>query len=122
MTKRQKVSYAQKQLPFAGESRVVVAPLRREWRAVTLAAAVGMVCSVLYGYAVVNSIAQVSYRESALKEVRTLTTARGTLEQAYLVKTSGITEAYARTLGYSDAQEKIFVSRPGTLSYAPDAR
>ncbi len=122
MTKRQKISYAQKQLPFAVQSRALAEPFRREWRAVSLAAGLALALSVLYGYAVVSSIAHVSYRESALKEVRALTTERGSLEQAYLAKTSGITEKYARGLGYGDTKERIFVARPDTLSYAPDAR
>lgn len=122
MTKKNKISYAQKPLPFAGQSRALAEPLKREWRAVSIATALVLVLSVLYGYAVVSSIAHVSYREAARKEVRALTTERGSLEQAYLVKTSGITETYARTLGYRDPQERIFVARPETLSYAPDAR
>lgn len=122
MTKKNKISYAQKPLPFAGQSRVLAEPLKREWRAVSIATALVLVLSVLYGYAVVSSIAHVSYRETARKEVRALTTERGSLEQAYLVKTSGITETYARTLGYRDPQERIFVARPETLSYASDAR
>jgi hypothetical protein len=122
MPKRQKVSYAQKSLPFVGQGRTVAPPMRREWRAVALAGASVLVLAVLYGYAVVSSIAHVSYRESALEEARLLTSERSTLEGAYLAKTSGITEQYARSVGYRDASDKVFISEQRTLSYAPDAR
>jgi hypothetical protein len=123
MPKRNRISYAQKPLPFAGESRrMLVEPLRREWTAVTVAGALVLTVSVLYGYAVVSSIAQVSLRESALKETRVLTAERALLEGEFLSKTSGITEEYARSLGYRDAHERVFVTMPRTLSYAENAR
>jgi hypothetical protein len=123
MTKGNRVSYAQKQLPFAGESRRAIAePFKREWLAVTIAGAAVLTVSILYGYAVVNSIAQVSLRESALKETRALVATRASLEGEFLAKTSGITEEYARSLGYRDSHERVFVTLPRTLSYAENAR
>ena len=123
MPKRTKVSYAQKALPFSGQqSRVLQEPLRTEWRAVALAGACVLGLSLLYGYAVVTSIAHVSLKESALTEIRTRTAQRATLESAYLAKTSGITEQYARSLGYKDVQHRVFIAEPRALSYAQDAR
>ena len=123
MPKRNRVSYAQKALPFANsERRVIAEPLRREWFAVSVAGACVLAFSLLYGYVVVNSIAQVSLRESALKEVRLLTAERASLEGTYLAKSSGITEEYARRLGYSDSKNRVFVALPRALSYAENAR
>lgn len=123
MPKRNRISYAQKSLPFAGETRRTIAePLRREWTVVTVAGVLVVFVSILYGYAVVNSIAQVSLRESALKEVRTLTAERASLEGQFLAKTSGITEEYARTLGYRDPKDRVFIAVPQALSYAENAR
>lgn len=123
MPTRNRVSYAQKALPFTNSARRAIAvPLRREWFAVTVAGAIVLVVSLFYGYAVVNSIAHVSLRESALKEVRLLTAERASLEGTYLAKSSGITEEYARMLGYADTRQRVFVALPRALSYAENAR
>jgi hypothetical protein len=76
----------------------------------------------MYGYCVVNSIAQVSLRESALKESRALAAERATLEGTYLNESRGITLAYARAEGYQDSTNKVFVIRQAALSYGVDAR
>lgn len=120
---RRHISYAQKGLPFAGQgARAIADPLKREWFAVYLMTAFVLVSSIAYGYGVVQSIAQVSIREAALKEVRLLTAERASLESALLAQTSGITEEYARTLGFRDTTNRVFVSLPRTLSYADNAR
>lgn len=123
MPKRNRVSYAQRALPFSGTAeRIVADPLKREWLTVYAVGGLVLLSSILYGYAVVNSIAQVSLRESALKEVRLLTATRASLEGQLLAQTSGITEEYARSLGFRDTHERVFVSLPRALSYAADAR
>ncbi len=120
MTKKHKISYAQKELPFAADTRAIRNPFTREWHALTVAALILIALVLVYGYSLVNSIAQVSLREAALKESRALAAERATLEGAYLAKTNGITEEYARALGYQDVDERIFLSK--ALSYASDAR
>lgn len=123
MPKRNTISYAQAQLAFSGtDRRAVRQPFEREWRVVYVAGACLLAVSLVYGYAVVSSIAEVSLRESARKEVRTLTALRGTLESEYLAKTNGITETYARTLGYRDPVSRVFYERPTALSYETHAR
>lgn len=122
MPKRTKVSYAQRQLPFSGSAeRALKEPFKIEWRVIAVSVALLVVLVVAYGYALVNSIAQVSLRESVLKETRALAAERATLEGTYLSKTGGITEKYARTLGYQDVGERVFISK-AALTYAPDAR
>jgi len=120
MTKKNKISYAQKELPFNGEARALKHPLTCEWQALTAATLILIALVLVYGYSLVNSIAQVSLRETALKESRALAAERATLEGTFLAKTNGITEEYARSLGYQDVGERIFLSK--ALSYASDAR
>ena len=123
MTKRTKVSYAQAPLPFTGsQTRLIQDSLKREWRMLTTVGVVAACLLVAYGYCVVNSIAQVSLRESALKESRSLAAERATLEGTYLNESRGITLAYARAQGYKDATDKVFVTRTNALSYGVDAR
>jgi hypothetical protein len=123
MTKRNKISYAQQALPFDGTgARALQAPLKYEWRAVGIAGASVLLIAIAYGYCVVTSIAHVSLREAARAESRTLAAERATLEGTYFEKTRGITLEYARSLGYTSASEKVFVTRSNTLSYAADAR
>jgi hypothetical protein len=123
MTKRSKVSYAQAPLPFAGsQTRLIQDPLKREWQALSAVGAIAALLLITYGYCVVNSIAQVSMRESALKESRVLAAERATLEGSYLNESRGITLAYARAEGYQDATNKVFVTRTSALSYVGDAR
>ena len=121
MPKRTKISYAQKELPFNGATRAIREPFTLEWRVVGALVALLLVLVLLYGYALVSSIAHVSLRESALKESRALAAERASLESQYLAKTGGITEKYARTLGYTDVGERVFLDR-AALSYAPNAR
>ena len=120
---KRRISYAQKQLPFAGAgTRPLAEPLKREWTAVGIAGAALLTVSMVYGYCVVNSIALVSLRESARSELKLLAAERAQLEGTFLEKTRGITLEYARSIGYTDAHERIFVTRPSVLSYARDAR
>ena len=122
MPKRKLISYEQRELPFNGASgRVIREPFGLEWKVLSIVGGVLLLLGLVYGYALVNSIAQVSLRESALKEVRALSAQKATLEGAYLAKTGGITEKYARTLGYQDVGERVFIQKT-TLSYASDAR
>lgn len=119
---RKRISYAQKQLPFSGTgTRLVAEPLKREWRAVTIAGAAFLIVALAYGYTVVNSIAQVTLRESAYQASRTLAAERAGLEGQYLEKTRGITEVYARRIGFETPRERVFVTRFPALSYS-DAR
>lgn len=123
MAKRRRISYAQKQLPFDGTgNRLIQEPLKREWQLVTAAGVALIVAALFYGYTVVNSIAQVSLRESALKESRTLAAEIATQEGVYFEKTRGITLQYARQSGYQEPDDRVFVTRQWALSYAPDAR
>ena len=119
---KHRISYAQKQLPFSGAARPLIEPLRRERMIVLLSLGALFVTALVYGYCVVGSIAQVSLRESARTELKALTAERAELEGTFLEKTRGITLEYARTLGYQEAKEKVFVTRPSVLSYARDAR
>lgn len=118
MPKRKQISYAQAQLPFRGAAtRLVQDPLKREWQALTSAGVLAVLLMAVYGYCVVNSIAQVSLRETAFKESRTLAAERATLEGRLLDTERGITVAYARTLGFQEGHEKVFVTRQTALSY-----
>ncbi len=121
MPKRTKISYAQKELPFNGTTRVLRNPFTLEWRVIGALVAVLSVLVLIYGYALVSSIAHVSLRESALKESRAIAAERASLESQYLAKTGGITEKYARTLGFTDVGERVFVEK-AALSYASNAR
>lgn len=123
MPKRNKISYAQAALPFAGSTtRRIQEPLRLEWRLVAVAGAVVLATALMYGYVVVASIAEVSLREAARTESKTLAAERASLEGTYFQKTRGITLEYARGLGYTDSTNKVFVTRATALSYAGDAR
>lgn len=123
MRKRTIVSYAQKQLPFNGSgTRAIAAPHKREWRILSGLAAFGVLLTVLYGYFVAASVAEVAFREDAVKDSRALSATLGTLESTYLEKTRGITEGYARSLGYVTSDARVFVPRSSAVSYVPDAQ
>ncbi len=123
MPKRFKISYAQRALPFDGtRSRTLREPLKREWQALSISGFLLLSVMLFYGYSVVNSIAQVAARESALKEVRVLAAERAVLEEQYLAKARGITEVYATRRGFSEPTERVFVTRAAPLTYASDAR
>lgn len=120
MHKKNRISYAQAQLPFQGTgTRTVAVPFARERKTLTYLAGVGAVLAVLYGAFVGASVAHVAGREAAVKEARVLSAAVAELEGTYLAETRGITEEYARSLGYVPALNRVFVTR--TVSYAGDA-
>ncbi|MBU6310431.1 hypothetical protein KGO06_00655 [Patescibacteria group bacterium] len=122
MPSRTKVSFAQKQLPFTAVARPIADPLKRERIAVCTAGAFILLSCVLYGYAIVSSIAEGSFRESAQSSVQLLSAERASLEGSVLAARSGITEEYARSLGFQPVTDRVFVQAPATLSYAEHAR
>lgn len=111
MARKQRVSYAQAQLPFAGSARAIRDPLKREWQIVGMLASSVLVLAVLYGYTVVASIAHVSLREDAHQEARQLSAVRARLEGEYLAETRILTKSFALEKGFVEPQVRVFVTR-----------
>ena len=123
MRKKNRVSYAQTQLPFDGRgSRSLVVPLRRERQLLAACGVAAGILAVMYGSFVGVSIAAVAEREHASSEARTLTATVAGLERSYLAETRGITEGYAKELGFVPAKDRVYVTRLDPAQYALNAR
>lgn len=121
MRRKSLISYAQSQLPFEGlASRAIATPFRRERSFLYMLGVSGIMLSVLYGYFVMASVSHVAAREMLIKESRNLAVDVAGLESSYLLKTRGITEEYARQLGYVAPESRVFVTRQ--TAYASNAR
>lgn len=118
MHKKKLISYAQGQLAFRGTpTRAIAVPFLLERRMVLGLGVVAVCLSVIYGYCVAMSVAEVGARAQALKNMRSLSAEVATLESQYLSQTRGITEEYARSLGYVAPTDKTFVARQNVVSY-----
>jgi hypothetical protein len=118
MRKKTLISYAQGQLQFRGSpTRALVVPFLLERRMIMGIGAAIIMLSVVYGYCVAVSVAEVGARASALRAARALSADVATLESQYLAQTRGITEEYARSLGFVTPSGKTFVTRQEVVSY-----
>lgn len=122
MRRKIKVSYAQTQIPFSGTARALISPFARERKAMIALASIAVLMSVAYSICITLSITHVAAREDALRASRALSADIATRESQYFAEARGITEEYARGLGYVPSKSRTFITRLDTVSYAPDAR
>ncbi len=122
--RRTKISFAQTQLPFAGNrTRSLVVPLLLERRAIMSLSLALVAAIAVYGVCIALSINEVAARQTTLKESRVVATEVAELEGAYLALQRGITEEYARGMGFVAGADRTFVSvSSAQLTYGSDAR
>lgn len=71
-----------------------------------------LILSALYVYFLLSSIVHVVERQELRGQSSKASAEVASLEAKYLAHTEGITEAYARSVGFVAAQNEIFVKRP----------
>lgn len=118
MRKKNRISYAQKQLPFSGTARALVSPFKYEYRAFAALGSVLGIVAVAYGVCVGVSIAHVAARATLVEDTRALSAAAAALEHTYLAETRGITESYAISLGFGAPERRVYLKEGSALASA----
>jgi hypothetical protein len=75
-----------------------------------------VVLSILYIYFMISSVTHVAARRELAKVASEKAAKVADLETAYLAQTNGITDSYAKSLGYVAVQEKYFAERGSVVS------
>lgn len=123
MPKKIAISENQRRLPFATHSPGAVFATER--RLVTFFSLLFAATVVLYAYCIVASVSHVAMRESLARDNAALADTIAVLEQDYLARGSGITETYARTLGFVSISSQVYLTRSPSLTllvHSGDAR
>jgi hypothetical protein len=122
--RKNRISLAQTQLPFAGNrTRALATPLLLERRVLASLTVALVVVVAVYGVCIALSVNQVAARQATLRESRHTAAQVAELEGAYLAAQRGITEEYARAHGFVAGGDRTFVSVSSVqLTYGSDAR
>jgi len=119
-----KISKDQRALPFRGaraQTGILSYATPIERRVILVLSVLLFSFGVLYTYFVMASVAHVAAREEISRKVALTSAEVARLEASYLASSQGITEAYARSLGFVKEKNRIFVEKT-SLTALRDAR
>lgn len=120
MRRQHPISENQARLPFSGSMRRVVS-CALERRALSLLGLLLVVAAIVYGYAIIASVAHVAAKADLVRQNSILAGEVAALEAKYLAASKDVTPEYAHSLGYVSPSAQTFLERGGSLTLR-DAR
>ncbi len=109
----------QDRLPFSRtrQSGILVYAHPRERQALAVLGILAIVFSTFYIYFMISSVVHVAARQELAQQASRASADVAALETTYLERTEGITESYAKSLGYVAVNDQVFVEKENVVSF-----